>query len=133
MSTTTSLDVAATATITTHSGIIRLFTVLLLLTTGMLLTRHYYYCVMCGICIGMDYDYRYVIDVVAGSKACKAEYSAIQTYITAAVWAFYRQREWGETGERRWGAGNEEKRKGKEEKERKCKEAKVKAKRVCRW
>jgi len=64
----------------------------------------------------MDYDYRYVIDVVAGSKACKAEYSAIQTYIAAAVWAFYRQREWGETGERRWGQGMREKRRGKRRK-----------------
>jgi len=35
----------------------------------------------------MDYDY--VIDVVAGSKACTAGYSAVQAYITA-VWAYYR-------------------------------------------
>ena len=29
-------------------------------------TRHYYYCVMCGSCIGMDYDCG--IDVVAVAK-----------------------------------------------------------------
>jgi len=32
----------------------------------------------------MDYDYG--LDVVAGSKACIAGYSAVQVYITA-VWA----------------------------------------------
>ena len=36
---------------------------------------------------GMDYDY--VIDVVAGSKACIAGYSAVQAYITD-VWVYYR-------------------------------------------
>ena len=39
-------------------------------------TRHYYYCVMRGSCTGMDYDY--VIDVVAGSKACIAGCSAVR-------------------------------------------------------
>ena len=45
------------------------------------------YSVMRGSCIGMVYDY--VTDVVAGSKACIAGYSAVQAYI-AAVWAYYR-------------------------------------------
>jgi len=36
----------------------------------------------------MDYDY--VIDVVAGSKACMAGYSAVQAYITA-VWAYHKR------------------------------------------
>ena len=48
---------------------------------------------LCGHCrvwqlyTGMDYDY--IIDVVVGSKACIARYSAVQVYITA-LWTYYR-------------------------------------------
>ena len=52
-----------------------------------LATRHYYYCVMRGSCklklIGMDYDY--VVDVVAGSKACIAGYNGLQAY-NSCIW-----------------------------------------------
>jgi len=53
---------------------------------------------MRGSCIGVDYDY--VIDVVAGSKACVAGYSAVEAYITA-VWAYYRHTQKDRWGERR--------------------------------
>jgi len=45
------------------------------------ITLHYYYCVMRGSCIGMDVWLRHRRR--AGSKACIAGYSAVQTYITA--------------------------------------------------
>ena len=74
-------------------------------------------------CIGMDYDY--VIDVIAGSKACIADYSAIQVYITA-VWANYRRiRDEGRDGKED-GAGKEGKEGGERGGKRKCKEARVK-------
>jgi len=48
-------------------------------TTGYpLATQHYYYCVMRGSCIGVDYDY--VIDVVMGSKACIAGQCSTDLY-----------------------------------------------------
>jgi len=53
--------------------------------------------------MGYDYD----IDVVAGSKACIAGYSAVHARIITAVWAYYRHiEEWGERG-RKVGAGKE--------------------------
>jgi len=71
----------------------------------------------------MDYDY--VIDVIAGSKACIADYSAIQVYITA-VWANYRRiRDEGRDGKED-GTGKEGKEGGERGEKRKCKEARVK-------
>jgi len=61
-------------------------------------------------------------DVVAGSKACIAGYSAVHGYITV-VWAYFRHKS-GERGEGRW--GGEQGGGDKEGGERKCKEAKVK-------
>jgi len=52
-------------------------------------TQHYYYCVMRGSCVGMDYNY--IIDVTADSKAYIAGYSTVQAYITA-IWAYYRHK-----------------------------------------
>jgi len=57
-------------------------------------------------------------DVVAGSNACIAGYSAVQTYITA-VWAYHMSGR----GEKEWRGREGGKREG--EKKR-CKEAKVK-------
>jgi len=57
----------------------------------------------------MDYDY--VIDVVAGSKASIAGYSAVHAYMTA-VWAYCMS---GERGELSWGAGKEGKWRGEKE------------------
>jgi len=71
----------------------------------------------------MDYDY--VIDVIAGSKTCIADYSAIQVYITA-VWANYRRiRNEGRDGKED-GTGKEGKEGGERGGKRKCKEARVK-------
>jgi len=75
----------------------------------------------------MDIDY--VMDVVAGSRACIAGYSAVQAYI-AAVWALLayeeleRERKTGHgKGEK---GGGENRGKGSVRKPRKVR-------RVCRW
>jgi len=41
-------------------------------------TQHYYYCVMRGSCVGMDYNY--IIDVAVDSKPYIAGYSTVQLY-----------------------------------------------------
>jgi len=58
---------------------------------------------MRGSCIGVDYDY--VIDVIAGSKACIARYSAVQAYNSCMGILYEWEREVKERGagkERKW-------------------------------
>jgi len=50
----------------------------------------------------------YIIDVVAGSKACIAGYSAVQAYITN-VWVYYKHKRSGKKGGRKEGKGMGEK------------------------